>query len=97
MSIHGTTGIVQRRPSASVQQGLNPFTIRQIDNTTRVTKYRQNMIIPIRCFTCGKVIANKWETYLSLLQADFSEGYVDIIFYFLSYGYCIYIFLMIRM
>ena len=34
------------------------------------------MIIPVRCFTCGKVIANKWETYLSLLQADFSEGYV---------------------
>lgn len=33
------------------------------------------MIIPVRCFTCGKVIANKWETYLSLLQADFSEGY----------------------
>ena len=21
------------------------------------------MIIPIRCFTCGKVIANKYETY----------------------------------
>jgi DNA-directed RNA polymerase I, II, and III subunit RPABC5 len=35
------------------------------------------MIIPVRCFTCGKVIANKWETYLSLLQADFSEGYVQ--------------------
>ena len=35
-----------------------------------------NMIIPVRCFTCGKVIGNKWETYLSLLQADFSEGYV---------------------
>jgi DNA-directed RNA polymerases I, II, and III subunit RPABC5 len=33
------------------------------------------MIIPVRCFTCGKVIGNKWETYLSLLQADFSEGY----------------------
>ncbi|KAG7355490.1 DNA-directed RNA polymerase subunit N [Nitzschia inconspicua] len=32
------------------------------------------MIIPVRCFTCGKVIGNKWETYLSLLQADFSEG-----------------------
>jgi len=28
----------------------------------------------VRCFTCGKVIGNKWETYLSLLQADFSEG-----------------------
>lgn len=32
------------------------------------------MIIPVRCFTCGKVIGNKWETYLSLLQADFNEG-----------------------
>lgn len=21
------------------------------------------MIIPIRCFTCGKVLANKWKTY----------------------------------
>jgi len=21
------------------------------------------MIIPVRCFTCGKVIASKWETY----------------------------------
>ena len=35
------------------------------------------MIIPVRCFTCGKVIGNKWETYLSLLQADYSEGYVS--------------------
>lgn len=26
------------------------------------------MIIPIRCFTCGKVIANKWETYKELLH-----------------------------
>ena len=32
------------------------------------------MIIPVRCFTCGKVIGNKWETYLNLLQTDFSEG-----------------------
>ncbi|GMI45876.1 hypothetical protein TrCOL_g8436 [Triparma columacea] len=32
------------------------------------------MIIPVRCFTCGKVIGNKWETYLSLLEADESEG-----------------------
>ena len=22
------------------------------------------MIIPIRCFTCGKVIANRWEMYI---------------------------------
>ena len=29
------------------------------------------MIIPIRCFSCGKVIGNKWEAYLGLLQASF--------------------------
>ncbi|KAL3275615.1 hypothetical protein HHI36_020368 [Cryptolaemus montrouzieri] len=32
------------------------------------------MIIPVRCFTCGKVIGNKWETYLGLLQAEYTEG-----------------------
>ena len=26
------------------------------------------MIIPIRCFTCGKVIGNKWHRYLQLLS-----------------------------
>ncbi|CAN1828138.1 DNA-directed RNA polymerase subunit 10-like protein [Linum perenne] len=32
------------------------------------------MIIPVRCFTCGKVIGHKWDTYLDLLQADYTEG-----------------------
>ncbi|KIH43178.1 hypothetical protein ANCDUO_26822, partial [Ancylostoma duodenale] len=32
-----------------------------------------SMIIPIRCFTCGKVIGNKWEAYLGLLQAEYTE------------------------
>ncbi|KAJ7943666.1 DNA-directed RNA polymerases I/II/III subunit [Quillaja saponaria] len=32
------------------------------------------MIIPVRCFTCGKVIGNKWDQYLDLLQADYTEG-----------------------
>ena len=27
------------------------------------------MIIPVRCFTCGKVIGNKWQRYLELLNA----------------------------
>jgi DNA-directed RNA polymerase I, II, and III subunit RPABC5 len=26
------------------------------------------MIIPVRCFTCGKVIGNKWRKYLELLE-----------------------------
>jgi DNA-directed RNA polymerases I, II, and III subunit RPABC5 len=32
------------------------------------------MIIPIRCFTCGKVIAGLWETYKKLLSQGYSEG-----------------------
>lgn len=28
------------------------------------------MIIPIRCFSCGKVVGDKWETYLELLQDE---------------------------
>ena len=28
------------------------------------------MIIPIRCYSCNKVIANKWETYVK----DINEG-----------------------
>ncbi|KAJ8608163.1 hypothetical protein CTAYLR_010302 [Chrysophaeum taylorii] len=32
------------------------------------------MLIPVRCFTCGKVIGNKWETYLEKLKAGTSEG-----------------------
>ncbi|KAJ1952360.1 DNA-directed RNA polymerase I, II, and III subunit RPABC5 [Linderina pennispora] len=32
------------------------------------------MIIPVRCFTCGKVVGNKWETYLELLQKDYTDS-----------------------
>jgi len=31
------------------------------------------MIIPVRCFTCGKVIGNKWETYLYYLEANHAD------------------------
>ncbi|MGB1587145.1 MAG: DNA-directed RNA polymerase subunit N [Thermoplasmatota archaeon] len=27
------------------------------------------MMIPVRCFTCGTVIASAWETYNSTMQA----------------------------
>ena len=30
------------------------------------------MIIPVRCFTCGKVIGNKWEKYQELI-AEYEE------------------------
>ncbi|KAJ2340289.1 DNA-directed RNA polymerase II subunit L [Coemansia erecta] len=32
------------------------------------------MIVPVRCFTCGKVVGNKWDQYLELLEKDYSDG-----------------------
>lgn len=32
------------------------------------------MIIPVRCFSCGKVVGDKWETYLEYLEEGMSEG-----------------------
>ncbi|KAJ2156158.1 DNA-directed RNA polymerase II subunit L [Coemansia sp. RSA 552] len=32
------------------------------------------MIIPVRCFTCGKVVGNKWELFLELLERDYTDG-----------------------
>lgn len=31
------------------------------------------MIIPIRCFTCNKVLANKWEYYKQKIQSKEEE------------------------
>ncbi|PCH34947.1 hypothetical protein WOLCODRAFT_91339 [Wolfiporia cocos MD-104 SS10] len=32
------------------------------------------MIIPVRCFSCGKVIGDKWNDYLEMLSKDIPEG-----------------------
>ncbi|KAF2191083.1 DNA-directed RNA polymerases I, II, and III subunit RPABC5, partial [Zopfia rhizophila CBS 207.26] len=32
------------------------------------------MIIPVRCFSCGKVIADLWERYLKLIDNDVADG-----------------------
>ena len=42
-------------------------------SASRPKNFITNMIIPVRCFTCGKVIGNKWESYLTLLGQDRSE------------------------
>jgi len=34
------------------------------------------MIIPIRCFTCGKLIADKWEEFASRVKAGEKPGKV---------------------
>ncbi len=28
------------------------------------------MIVPVRCFSCGAVVGNKWDPYLQLLKSD---------------------------
>ena len=37
------------------------------------------MIIPIRCFTCGKVLGQVYERYLSLLDQQKTEEFLDFI------------------
>lgn len=32
--------------------------------------------VPSASFSCGKVVGNLWESYLTLLNSDMSEGYV---------------------
>ena len=32
------------------------------------------MLIPVRCFTCNKVVASKWNTYKHLLEQNISEN-----------------------
>lgn len=32
------------------------------------------MIIPIRCFTCGKEISSKWEPYQELVRTEKTEA-----------------------
>ncbi|EPY33087.1 DNA-directed RNA polymerases I, II, and III subunit RPABC5 [Strigomonas culicis] len=32
------------------------------------------MIIPVRCYSCGKVIGNLYEQYLLLLDEDYTEA-----------------------
>lgn len=71
------TGQAARQGSLT-QYGVRPAVLLCVTAAKCVhctaTAHRSAMIIPVRCFTCGKVIGNKWETYLSLLQADFNEG-----------------------
>lgn len=32
------------------------------------------MIIPVRCYSCGKVIGNLWESYQRLIESDYTEA-----------------------
>uniref|UniRef100_A0A1B0CJE6 DNA-directed RNA polymerases I, II, and III subunit RPABC5 n=1 Tax=Lutzomyia longipalpis TaxID=7200 RepID=A0A1B0CJE6_LUTLO len=43
-------------------------------NITSKVSGKWNYDHPDSLFTCGKVIGNKWEAYLGLLQAEYTEG-----------------------
>jgi hypothetical protein len=53
-------------------QGKGTFVLYSIDKRYSPNPLEE-MIIPVRCFTCGKVIGNKWDSYLNLLQEDYTE------------------------
>ena len=36
-------------------------------------QYR-TMLIPVRCFSCGKVVGNLWEKYQQMLTEDYNES-----------------------
>jgi len=38
------------------------------------SRFSRLQIIPVRCFSCGKVIGDKWNAYLALLLAGRTEG-----------------------
>jgi DNA-directed RNA polymerase I, II, and III subunit RPABC5 len=65
-----------RIASSTIRAASRSIALRDASSRARtpsVAPRRRAMIIPVRCFTCGKVIGNKWDTYLDLLQADYSE------------------------
>ncbi|KAL7992094.1 hypothetical protein Chor_016350 [Crotalus horridus] len=70
----------QRKPpinSSGLGQMREEIALRQQRNkpTGLLRQYPLvKMIIPVRCFTCGKIVGNKWEAYLGLLQAEYTEG-----------------------
>jgi DNA-directed RNA polymerase subunit N (RpoN/RPB10) len=35
------------------------------------------MIIPVRCFTCGKVIGDKWTTYQKRVEEERTKGTIQ--------------------
>jgi DNA-directed RNA polymerase subunit N (RpoN/RPB10) len=37
------------------------------------------MIIPVRCFTCGKVISDKWESYQNLVKKGKKDTKLELI------------------
>lgn len=72
------SGADTRRPGTRAQSHLlarrQPVALSVRPSNPQPARLSLRMIIPVRCFTCGKVIGNKWNKYLELLQEDYTEG-----------------------
>jgi len=66
----GNNEHISSASSVSLYQGLFCYFV-LLKNKRREGK--KKMIIPVRCFTCGKVIGNKYEWYCQLLQGGVHE------------------------
>ena len=47
---------------------------KELKFVSRINVEEQRMLIPVRCYTCGKVIGNKWVAYQKLLMEGMHCG-----------------------
>lgn len=65
----------RRRRDGKEEAGRREGGTRSRWEHTASNQQQPAMIIPVRCFSCGKVVGDKWETYLSYLEDDnMTEG-----------------------
>ncbi len=48
----------------------------KVESPQRRGKETERMIIPVRCFSCGKVIGDKWEPFKKRVEAGEEPGKV---------------------
>ncbi|KZL84585.1 dna-directed rna polymerases i ii iii subunit 10, partial [Colletotrichum incanum] len=48
----------------------NPLGLQSVSTSNKPAK----MIIPVRCFSCGKVTGDLWERYLKLIDDGITDG-----------------------
>ena len=81
-TLHGTIKINWSKTKyqiirSAVQQKYKYFLYCSFKSTLHTQRKQKKMLLPVRCFTCGKVISNKWNTYLSLIQTESKKDALD--------------------
>ncbi|XP_059276748.1 putative late blight resistance protein homolog R1A-3 [Lycium ferocissimum] len=68
-----TAAEVSAREIEQEQEDMGNNCLKVDIHNSNMSSLQRKMIIPVRCFTCGKVIGNKWDQYHELLQAGYKE------------------------